>query len=57
METIGDRLRRLRRSKEVSQKELSQQINCHQTLISKWPSPIWRISRKPAQRLGWRVCL
>ncbi len=36
METIGDRLRRLRRSKEVSQKELSQQINCHQTLISKY---------------------
>ena len=36
METIGDRLRRLRRSQDMSQKELDQRINCHQTLISKY---------------------
>lgn len=39
-ESIGDRLRRLRHSRELSQKELSQSINCHQTLISKYERDI-----------------
>lgn len=35
-DTIGKRLRNLRRVKDLSQKELSMQLKCHQTLISKY---------------------
>lgn len=39
-DTIGKRLRNLRRIKDLSQKELSTQLRCHQTLISKYERDI-----------------